>query len=127
VAAVVVLIVETDAPLLRSEKLLYEYQGYSVLTAESREKADRILASELVDAVILGHSLSQEDREVLVARTRLVRPEACVLVFHASGAIQPVPPDAAVDSREGPQHIVNALSALLISTQSQSRKQSKNF
>jgi len=119
---VVVLLVEADHPLLCSEKLLFEANGYTVLTAHTRPTTEQLLGSHLVDIVVLGHSLSQQDREVLVARTRLVRPEARILVVHASGGIQPVLPDASVDSRSGPEWILDGLRGLLGMAKPQSER-----
>jgi DNA-binding NtrC family response regulator len=110
---VLILVAESDPPLLHSQKLLFESGGFQVLTAESRRTAEQILAASLVDGVVIGHSLSQTDREVLVAQARLIRPEAQILVLHASGGNQPVPPDAAVDSRDGAEKVLDALHALL--------------
>jgi DNA-binding NtrC family response regulator len=108
-----VMIVESDEALLASQILLFEAQGHQVLSAQTRRSAEQLLNSHWPDAVVLGHSLEREDREVLVAKSRLMRPDACILVLHASGANLPVVPDAAIDSREGPISVLIALQELL--------------
>jgi hypothetical protein len=106
--AVVILLVEKDAPLLESEKMLYESRGYKVLAARTRVQAEKTLGAQWADVIVLGHSLSWNDREVLIAKSRLISPDTRILVIHASGAFQPVPPDAAIDSREGLEKIFAA-------------------
>ena len=110
---VVILLVERDPVLLASEKMLYESRGYKVLTATRRTKAEQLLSAEWAEVIVLGHSLSRQDREVLIAKSRLISPQTRILVIHASGAFQPVPPDAAVDSRDGVEGIFAVVDALL--------------
>src|SRR5260370_34455946 len=98
-----VLVVERDEALLASEVLLCQTQEYEVLSAGTRSSAEQVLNVHFPDAVIIGHSLDREDREILVAKIRLIRPEARILVLHASGAELPVVAHSAIDSREGPE------------------------
>jgi DNA-binding NtrC family response regulator len=108
-----VLIVERDAALLASEVLLCKNQGYEVLSAEARSSAEQLLYAHFPDAVIIGHSLGRDDREVLVAKARLIRPAARILVLHASGSDLPVVAHSAIDSREGPESVLLALEKVL--------------
>jgi DNA-binding NtrC family response regulator len=112
-AKAVVVIVECDETLLASQILLFEAQGHQVFSARTRKSAEQVLNSLCPDAIVLGHSLAREDREVLVAKARLIRPDASILVLHASGANLPVVPHAAIDSREGPISVLLALQELL--------------
>src|SRR6266850_3611897 len=89
-AKAVIVIVECDEALLASQILLFEAQGHQVFAARTRKLAEQLLNSHCPDAIVLGHSLGREDREVLVAKARLIRPEARILVLHASGADLPV-------------------------------------
>ena len=130
-----VVIVECDEALLASQILLFEAQGHQVFSAQTRQSAEQLLNSHCPDAIVLGHSLARQDREVLVAKCRLIRPDACILVLHASGADLPVVPDAAIDSREGPVSVLVALQDLLNDAgrkkppgrQSVNQKSSKQF
>jgi len=108
-----VLIVERDAALLASEVLLCKHQQYEVLSAGTRSLAEQLLYVNFPDAVIIGHSLDRDDREVLVAKARLIRPAARILVLHASGSDLPVIAHSAIDSREGPESVLLALEELL--------------
>jgi DNA-binding NtrC family response regulator len=108
-----VVIVECDQALLASQILLFEAQGHQVFSARTRQSAEQYLNGHCPDAIVLGHSLQREDREVLVAKSRLIRPDTSILVLHASGADLPVIPDAAIDSREGPISVLVALQELL--------------
>jgi DNA-binding NtrC family response regulator len=112
-----VVIVECDETLLASQMLLFEAQGHQVFSARTRQLAEQFLNSHCPDVIVLGHSLEREDREVLVAKSRLIRPDASILVLHASGADLPVVPDAAIDSREGPISVLVALQELLDDTE----------
>ena len=112
-AKAVIVIVEYDEVMLASQILLFEAQGHQVFSARTRKSAEQILNSHCPDAIVLGHSLEREDREVLVAKARLIRPDARILVLHASGADLPVVPHAAIDSREGPISVLIALQQLL--------------
>ena len=108
-----VLIVERDEALLASEVLLCQAQEYEVLSAGTRSSAEQLLNVHFPDAVVIGHSLDRHDREVLVAKVRLIRPDARILVLHASGSDLPVAAHSAIDSREGPDFVLLALEQLL--------------
>jgi DNA-binding NtrC family response regulator len=112
-AKAVIVIVERDEALLASQILLFEAQGHQVFSARTRKSAEQFINSQFPDAIVVGHSLDREDREVLVAKARLIRPAARILVLHASGADLPVVPHAAIDSREGPMSVLLALQELL--------------
>ena len=112
-AKALVIIVECDESLLASQILLLEAHGHQVLSARTRQSAEQFLSSRCPDAIVVGHSLGREDREILVAKARLIRPDARILVLHASGADLPVVPHAAIDSREGPISVLLALQVLL--------------
>lgn len=108
-----VLIVEHDEALLASQVMLLEAQGYEVLSAGTRALAEKHLSGRCPDAAVIGHSVERNDREILVAKARLIRPDTRILVLHASGARLPVVPHAAIDSREGPESVLLALARLL--------------
>ena len=108
-----VLIIERDEALRASEVLLCRNQGYEVLSAGTRSLAEQLLYLNFPDAVIIGHSLDRDDREVLVAKSRLICPAARILVLHASGSDLPVVAHSAIDSREGPEAVLLALEELL--------------
>jgi DNA-binding NtrC family response regulator len=109
----VVLVVERDEALLSTQAMLFESRGHKVLRASTRSAAEQVMGSQHPDAAVFGHSLSREDREILVAKTRLICPAARILVLHASGADLPVVPHAAIDSREGPVPVLEAFEQLL--------------
>ena len=108
-----VLIVERDEALLASEVLLCKNEEYEVLSAGTRSSAEQLLNIHFPDVVIVGHSLGRDDREVLVAKVRLLRPDARILALHASGLDLPVAAHSAIDSREGPISVLIALQELL--------------
>jgi DNA-binding NtrC family response regulator len=112
-AKAVIVIVECDEALLASQILLFQAQGHQVFSARTRKSAEQVLSSHCPDAIVVGHTLERGDREVLVAKARLICPDASILVLHASGADLPVVPHAAIDSREGPISILVALQELL--------------
>ena len=108
-----VLVVEYDEMLLASEVLLLRSRSYDATPADCITHASIFLSKLKITALIIGHSVPRDDREELVGLCRHLQSEARILVLHSSGKEMAARPDAAVDSREGPALVLNALDALL--------------
>ena len=108
-----ILVVEYDAMLLASEVLLLRSRSYAATPADCISHASIFLSKLKIAALIIGHSVPRDHREELVGLCRRTQPEARILVLHSSGKEMVTRPDAAVDSREGPTLVLNALDALL--------------
>ena len=108
-----ILVVEYDAMLLASEVLLLRSRCYAATPTDCISHASIFLSTLNIAALIIGHSVPRDDREELAALCRLTRPRTRILVLHNSGKEMVTRPDAAVDSREGPALVLNALDVLL--------------
>lgn len=102
---------ENDGAVLASESKLFEQAGYSVTKAVGRAAIEQALKTGHYDAVVLGHTLTKDDRHHLPYMTKKSGRDTQVLVLHASGKHPAV--DIAMDSREGPDEVLKALASLM--------------
>src|SRR5215470_17855020 len=65
-----VLFVDDEPSLLEARRLIFEFIGYSVLTAESGEEALDVLRSNAVDAVVVDYQMPGMDGEEIARRIR---------------------------------------------------------
>lgn len=65
-----VLFVDDDPSLLEAHRLMFEFMGYSVFTAESGEEALEVLQSTAVDAVVLDYEMPGMDGEETARQIR---------------------------------------------------------
>jgi len=102
---------ENDAAVLASESKLFEQAGYTVAKQVGRAAIDQALKTGHYDVVVLGHTLSKDDRHHLPYMAKKVIRDTQVLVLHASGKHPAV--DIAMDSREGTDQVLKALASLM--------------
>lgn len=103
---------ECDAEILKSHTAVMQKAGYEVQTAIARRGVEQALAQAKFDVVVLGHTLTRDDRHHLPYMAKKANSNALVLVIHASGKHPGV--DLAIDSREdGHRALLEALSELL--------------
>lgn len=69
----IVLFVDDEASLLEARRLMFEFMGYSVLTAESGEEALEALRSNAVDAVVLDYQMPGMDGAETAREIRKIR------------------------------------------------------
>ncbi len=102
---------EANADVLARQAKFFEKSGYPVTTALGRKAIqEAVLASEF-DLVILGHTLSKDDRHHVPYVATKRNPDTRVLVLHASGKHPEV--DIALDSREGDAKVLDAIAQLV--------------
>jgi DNA-binding NtrC family response regulator len=106
-----ILYAEHDASVLAEQSQLFERAGYAVERAQGRKAAEQALRNHHYDAVVLGHTLSKEDRHHLPYMAKKANEEVAVLVLHASGKHPAV--DFAMDSREGDKAVLATLNSLV--------------
>jgi DNA-binding response OmpR family regulator len=101
---------ESDVNVLKEQSKLFERAGYAVQCAQGRAAADHALRTGSYDVVVLGHTLTRDDRHHLpyMAKKSTAHPQ--VLVLHASGKHPAV--DVAIDSRDGEKAVLAALTSL---------------
>jgi DNA-binding NtrC family response regulator len=106
-----VLYAENDKNTLSSQTEILQKAGFMVTQAIGRAAAEQQLKQAKFDLLVLGHTLSKDDRHHLPYKARKADENMRILVLHASGKHPAV--DIAMDSREGPEAILRAVSSLL--------------
>ena len=101
---------EGDAKALTHTAVM-EKAGYSVQTVIGRRAIEEAVRKDKFDLVVLGHTLSRDDRHHLPYMAKKANSLSRVLVIHASGKHHEV--DAAIDSRDGDRVLLEALAGLL--------------
>jgi len=106
-----ILYAENDAKVLAEQAKVFGQAGYSVEQVEGRGAAEQALRKGAYDAVVLGHTLSKDDRHHLPYMAKKSSAHTAVLVLHASGKHPAV--DLAIDSREGEKAVLRALETVV--------------
>jgi len=101
---------ENDSAALSSQAPMFENAGYAVQKAIGRKSTEETLKREKFDIVILGHTLTRDDRHHLPYMAKKADEGTLVLVLHASGKHPQV--DAAIDSRDGFHRVLELLADL---------------
>jgi DNA-binding NtrC family response regulator len=102
---------ENDPAVLASEAAKLKAAGYGVTQAAGRKEIEAALVREPFDLVILGHTLTKNDRHHLPYMAKKSDEATRVLVLHASGHHHAV--DKSLDSRHGEQAVLDAIAELL--------------
>jgi CheY-like chemotaxis protein len=66
--------------MLAARRLMFEFMGYSVLTAESGKEALELLRSKKVDAVVVDYMMPGMDGEETARRIRKIRPNLPIVL-----------------------------------------------
>ena len=106
-----ILYVEDDEKALAAQAPVLQKAGHAVTQVVGRAAAEQALKQGSFELVILGHTLSKEDRHHLPYKARKANEDTRILVLHASGKHPAV--DMAIDSRQGADTVLNAVSTLL--------------
>jgi len=106
-----ILCAENDAKVLAEQSKMFAQAGYIVERAQGRAATEQALRSNQFDAVVLGHTLSKDDRHHLPYMAKKSNPHIAVLVLHASGKHPAV--DFAMDSRQGEEAVLDALKSVV--------------
>ena len=102
---------EADAQVMSTQAKLLEKAGYVVVPAMGREAIEDAVARTAFNLVILGHTLTKDDRHHLAYAAKKFIPATRVLVLHASGKHPKV--DLAIDSRRGEGAVLKAVTQLM--------------
>ena len=105
-----ILYCEVDGNVLATQSRIFEKAGYIVERAHSRAAADQALRNGTYDVVVLGHTLTKDDRHHLPYMAKKAAGDTQVMVLHASGKHPAV--DIALDSRDGEEAMIAALRLL---------------
>jgi DNA-binding NtrC family response regulator len=105
------LCVEADEKVLKQQVALFTKAGHEVSSALGRKSAEQTMRSIEYDIVVLGHTLSKDDRHHLPYMAKKANQDCAVLVLHNSGHHHAV--DLAMDSRDGDHKVLAAVEELL--------------
>ena len=103
---------ESDEHVLSAQKKMFEVAGYVVVTAVGRKEIEEAVRHSDFGLVILGHTLTRDDRHHLPYMAKKLNPATRILVLHASGKHPQV--DIAVDSRNGERNVLAAVAKLIM-------------
>jgi DNA-binding NtrC family response regulator len=97
-----------------TRNLILERAGYQVLSTGNPEEAIRLFKAHFVDAVVLGDSLSAEDREHLGSSLRSLKPVPIVMFckMNDSRALRELA-DERVEADESPRSLLEALERVI--------------
>jgi DNA-binding NtrC family response regulator len=101
---------ESNQSELTKGAQVFKRAGYEVETASGRAALEQALRSGHFDVVVLGHTLTKDDRYHLPYMAKKFNSSIKVLVLHASGRHPAV--DVALDSRDGDDVVLHALGTL---------------
>lgn len=102
---------ECDAKILKAQAAMMEQAGYAVQQALGRRGMEEAIRNDAYDVVVLGHTLTRDDRHHLPYMAKKANPSTLVLVIHASGKHPGV--DRAIDSRQGHNALLDVVASLL--------------
>lgn len=102
---------EDNEEVLSAQLGVFGKAGYVVVPARGRKAIEDAVMHGAFDLVILGHSLTKDDRHHLSYMAKKFNPATRVLVLHASGKHPKV--DLAIDSRRGERVVLEAVAQLL--------------
>jgi DNA-binding NtrC family response regulator len=106
-----ILYAENDSEILAQQSKIFERAGYTVERIQGRAAVEVAVRKGHYDVVILGHTLTKDDRHHLPYMAKKADRYATVMVLHASGKHPAV--DIAMDSREGDDAVLKALAMLV--------------
>jgi DNA-binding NtrC family response regulator len=102
---------ELDESTLSAQSGEMKKAGHQVTTAQNRQAVQEALRRDTFDLVILGATLSKDDRHHLPYMVKKAHEGTKVLVMHAGTHHHEV--DAVVDSNMSMQRILERIAALL--------------
>ena len=99
---------EADGQVLQEVSGHLQKAGYQVTPAEGRKAVLEAVKQKAFDMVILGGSLSRDDRHHLTYKVKRVLPNTKVLALHSDGARHPYI-DANVDTGTEVKYILEKI------------------
>jgi DNA-binding NtrC family response regulator len=110
-SAIKILYGESDEPTLLAQSAEMQKAGHHVVTAQSRQQVQQALSCDAFDLVILGATLSKDDRHHLPYMVKKSHAGTKVLVMHAGSHHHAI--DAAIDPTMSMHRILEKIAALL--------------
>jgi len=104
---------EGDAEVQAATAAAFEKAGHAVETAVGRKAVEAALNKGGFDLVVLGPTLSRNDRHHLPYMVKKVQTEARVLVMHADGSRHPYV-DACTDTGASVENVLARIEGMAI-------------
>jgi DNA-binding NtrC family response regulator len=105
---------EGDGEILAAQAAAIEKAGYIVAQAVGRKAVDEALKKTSFDLVVLGPTLTRNDRHHLPYMVKKANAETSVLVMHADGSRHPYV-DACTDTGASLESVLNRIESMEIS------------
>ena len=106
-----ILYAESDEEVLATQAAAMQKAGHHVTTAVGRQLVQETLRRDAFDLVILGSTLSKEDRHHLPYMVKKSHEGTKVLVMHASGRHHEV--DATIDAGTSMQFVLEKIARVM--------------
>ena len=104
---------EGDEDVLKAQATTMEKAGHIVQQAAGRKAVDEAIRKNSFDLVVLGATLTRNDRHHLPYMIKKVRTETKVLVMHADGSRHPYV-DACTDTGASLESVLSHIDAMNI-------------
>jgi DNA-binding NtrC family response regulator len=104
---------EGDHEILAAQAASMEKAGHTVQQAVGRKGVDEALKKSTFDLVVLGPTLSRNDRHHLPYMVKKANAETSVLVMHADGSRHPYV-DACTDTGASMENVLNRIESMKI-------------
>jgi DNA-binding NtrC family response regulator len=104
---------EGDGEVMAAQAAAFEKAGHTVEQAVGRKAVDQALKKTAFDLVVLGSSLSRNDRHHLPYMVKKANAETSVLVMHADGSRHPYV-DACVDTGTSMENVLMRIEGMAI-------------
>jgi DNA-binding NtrC family response regulator len=114
---------EMNEEVLASQAAELQQAGYTVQTAIGRRGVQELLNKDSFDLVVLGQTLSRDDRHHLPYMVKKAQAAAKVLVLHTDGSRHPYV-DGNIDTGEDMQHFLDKITSMFQQTKQQPKTQS---
>ena len=102
---------ELDEEVLTSQAAELQKAGYNVQTAIGRKGVQDALKNDGIELVILGATLTRDDRHHLPYMVKKAQKATKVLVLHTDGSRHPYV-DANIDTGEDMQHLLAKINTM---------------
>ena len=104
---------EGDEEILKAQGTAMEKAGHTVQQAVGRKAVDEALKKSTFDLVVLGATMTRNDRHHLPYMAKKANAEISVLVLHADGTRHPYV-DACVDTGADTAHVLSRIESMNI-------------
>lgn len=104
---------EGDEDILKTQAAAMEKAGHTVQSAIGRKAVDEALKKSTFDLVVLGGTMTRNDRHHLPYMAKKANADISVLVLHADGTRHPYV-DACTDTGADTAHVLSRIDSMKI-------------